>query len=60
MRTGPKELNIRAMSRFRSLGLQGHAYGGVTGRDGEALPCPTEKVVFRLLQWPYVAPEKRV
>lgn len=60
VRTGPKDFNIRMMARFRALGLRGHAYGGVTGLDGLEIACPTEEEVFRLLQWAYVAPEKRV
>ena len=60
VRTGPKDFNIRMMSRFKALGLKGHAYGGVEDSAGHQHDCPTEEEVFRLLQWPYVAPEKRV
>ena len=28
VRTGPKEFNVRIMTRFRELGMAGHAYGG--------------------------------
>jgi len=59
VRTGPKEWNIRAMSRFRELGMQGHAYGGVTDEEGNEVDCPDEQSVFRLLGWPYVPPERR-
>lgn len=59
VRTGPKEWNIKAMSRFRELGMQGHAYGGVTLRTGLPFECPTETIVFNLLGWPYTPPEKR-
>jgi DNA polymerase/3'-5' exonuclease PolX len=59
VRTGPKEFNIKMMTRLKALGLQGHAYGGVTDKEGKELTCPTEVEVFRLLQWPYVAPEQR-
>jgi len=59
VRTGPKEWNIKAMSRFRQLGMQGHAYGGVTLRNGLPFECPTEVLVFNLLGWPYTPPEKR-
>ena len=34
VRTGPKEFNVRMMSRFRELGMRGHAYGGVTDPRG--------------------------
>jgi len=59
VRTGPKEWNIRAMSRFRELGMQGHAYRGVTDEEGNEVDCPDEQSVFRLLGWPYVPPERR-
>lgn len=59
VRTGPKEFNIRAMSRFRQLDMRGHAYGGVTDAEGLELVCPTEEEVFRLLGWGYVPPEGR-
>jgi DNA polymerase/3'-5' exonuclease PolX len=61
VRTGPKDFNIRMMARFKALGLQGHAYGGVEDKWGKQfMLCPTEEEVFRLLQWNYVPPEKRV
>ena len=46
------------MRRFQQLGMNGHAYGGVT-RGGEELQCPTEESVFELLEWEYLAPWKR-
>lgn len=58
VRTGPAEWNIRAMQRFRKLGMEGHAYGSVT-KDGQAIDCPDEATVFRLLGWLYTAPENR-
>jgi DNA polymerase (family X) len=58
VRTGPKEFNIRVMSRFRALGMKGHAYGGVS-RGRETVACPDEETVFRLLGWPYLAPQQR-
>jgi len=58
VRTGPKEWNIRAMSRLRELGMQGHAYGGISRSDSE-LNCPDEETVFRYLGWSYVPPEER-
>jgi len=60
VRTGPREWNIKAMSRFRELCMQGHAYGGVTDANGRALNCPDEETVFQRLQWAYVSPERRV
>ena len=58
VRTGPAGFNVRMMSRFRELGMAGHAYGGVT-RGGEELQCPTEERVFELLEWEYLAPWAR-
>jgi len=58
VRTGPKEWNIRAMSRLRELGMQGHAYGGIFRSDSE-INCPDEETVFRYLGWSYVPPEER-
>lgn len=60
IRTGPSEWNIRAMSRFRKLGMLGHAYGGISHWDGSELNCPDEETVFRHLGWPYIPPERRV
>jgi len=58
IRTGPKELNIKAMKRFMELGMKGHAYGGVS--IGEAMmECPDEETVFKLLGWKYLLPEQR-
>lgn len=59
VRTGPKEWNVRVMSRFMALGMRGHAYGGVT-RGKQEYPCPEEADVFKLLRWAFVPPEKRV
>ena len=67
VRTGPAEFNIRLMSRFRELGLRGHAYGGVTkpgpyphpSSKREEIDCPDEETVFRLAQWEYADPEDR-
>lgn len=58
VRTGPAEWNIKAMSTFRRLGMEGHAYGGVT-KDGQEIDCPDEEAVFRLLGWDFMAPENR-
>lgn len=60
VRTGPAEMNIRMMTRFRNLGMKGHAYGGVTQDDGTEIPCRTEERVFQLLGWPHQNPEDRV
>ena len=59
VRTGPKEFNVRMMSRFRELGMPGHAYGGVTDQGGAEIECPDEETVFRLLGWPGMPPERR-
>ena len=59
IRTGPKEWNIRAMSRFRELGMMGHAYGGVSAPDGSELSCPDEETVFGYLGWSYIPPGRR-
>ena len=58
VRTGPKDLNIRAMKRFRDLGMRGHVSSPIT-RSEEEIPCPTEELVFDLLEWKYVEPRKR-
>lgn len=60
VRTGPKEWNIRVMSRLRELGMQGHAYGGVSAADGKEINCPDEEAVFRCLEWAYVPPDRRL
>ena len=59
VRTGPKEFNVRMMSRFRELGMRGHAYGGVTDIEGSEVECPDETTVFRLLDWSWIPPEER-
>ena len=59
VRTGPADFNVRIMTRFRDLGLRGHAYGGVTLPTGEIVHCPTEKDVFRHLGWDYLEPQNR-
>ena len=59
VRTGPREFNIKLMSRFKALNLQGHAYGGVTDEYGTELPCPTEEKVFDLAGWRFRPPEER-
>ena len=60
VRTGPKEWNIKAMSRFRELGMRGHAYGGISDSDGREINCPDEETVFQYLRWTYLPPERRV
>lgn len=59
VRTGPADFNIGVFSRFRELGMVGHAYGGVTDTDGMEIDCPDEETIFRLLGWPFIAPEER-
>jgi len=60
VRTGPKAWNIRMMRRFRELGMEGHAYAGISLSKGQEVNCPDEDAVFRYLGWRYVPPEKRV
>lgn len=64
VRTGPAEWNIRAMQAFRALGLEGHAYGGVTWQDhsgeGWEIDCSAEETVFGALRWSYVRPADRL
>lgn len=59
VRTGGAEFNKRVMSRFRKLGMRGHAYGGVTDQEGNEIDCPDEETVFRLLGWAWIPPERR-
>ena len=59
VRTGPREFNVRMMTRFLELGMKGHAYGGVTDRNGNEVNCPDEYAVFRILGWEYLSPEDR-
>ena len=58
VRTGPADYCVQVMERFRALGMQGHAYGGVTRGDLE-IQCPTEEAVYDLLGWQYCPPERR-
>lgn len=58
VRTGSAEFNKRAFTRFLQLGLEGHAYGGVT-KGGVEIDCPDEETVFRLLGWEFAEPEAR-
>ena len=60
VRTGPASFCVRLMAHYKSIGCSGHAYGGVTDRNGQEIACPTEEDVFRLAGWPYVPPEKRI
>ena len=60
VRTGSASFCIKVMSRLIALGHQGHAYGGVTLKNGVEVACPTEGEVFDLLGWPFVAPEARL
>lgn len=59
VRTGPADFNIRMMARFKTLGMRGHAYGGVTVNEAE-MDCPTEAAVFDLLGWSWARPEDRL
>ena len=59
VRTGPKDWNIKVMSRFQQLGCQGHSYAGYTDQSGQEHDCPDEADVFAALGWPWIAPEAR-
>ncbi len=64
IRTGSREFNIAIMSRFKKMGHEGHAYGGVTlfAADPERrqeVECPDEQAVFDLLGLPYIEPQDR-
>ena len=59
IRTGPKEFCRKLMTRFKKLGMKGHPYSGVTGVDGEVIPCPTEEDVFAAADWPVIEPQYR-
>lgn len=59
IRTGPKEMNVRMMTRCAGLGFKGYVYG-IRNRQGEDMAVPDEESVFRLLGWDYVPPEQRV
>lgn len=58
VRTGPADWNKRAFTRFHELGMQGHAYGGVS-KGAAHIACPTEEDVFRLLEWDWADPKDR-
>ena len=59
VRTGSADFNKRMMQRFIDLGMRGHAYGGITSRNGTEIECPDEETVFRHLGWDYIEPERR-
>ena len=59
IRTGPKEFNIKMMTRLKTLGLQGHVNQPIQDQNGDPLPCPTEEILFRLLGWRFLPPEER-
>ena len=58
VRTGPAAFNVQLMARFKTLGMAGHAYAGVT-YNGAEVDCPTEREVFRHAQWDYLEPQER-
>ena len=60
VRTGSAEFNIRVMARFKELRMHGHAYGGITGTQGQEIDCPTEEVVFKHLGWGFIEPKDRI
>ena len=53
------DADFAVLSEGATVDMEGHAYGGVTGPDGEEIACPEEEVVFRLLGWPWSPPELR-
>lgn len=59
VRTGPKAFNIKVMAHFRKQGMRGHAYGGVSDRNGEEIICPDEEAVFNLLAIGFIPPQYR-
>lgn len=59
VRTGPGEFNVDLMKRFKQVGRAGHAYGGVTDRDGQEIACPDEETVFRLAELEWIKPTER-
>ena len=59
VRTGPKDFNVKVMTKLLQLGLRGKAYGGISFPDGQEMDCPNEETVFRALGWPWRPPELR-
>ena len=60
VRTGPADYVRRAMARFQQLGLHGKPYAGVVDEQGREIACPTEEVVYQLLKWSWLDPDKRL
>lgn len=59
VRTGSASYCVKVMSRLKALGYRGHAYGGISLSDGTEIECPTEKLVYQYLGWPWLEPSKR-
>ena len=59
VRTGSAAFVVQFMTRLKSLGKAGHAYGGISISDGTEMTCPTEEIVFRELLWRFRPPEER-
>lgn len=47
IRTGSADFNVWLMQRFKKMGIDAHAYGGLTLDTGEEISLPTEEDVFR-------------
>jgi len=60
IRTGSKEHNIKLAQRARQIGMKLRASGdGIEDGNGELLRVGAEEDIFRLLELPYLRPEKR-
>lgn len=61
IRTGPADFSRNLVTRLKTIGYpvrEGCIWSG-TGERARPIPAPTEADVFRIAQWPYVAPEDR-
>ncbi len=48
-RTGPRRFNTRVMARFKEVGMEGHAHGGVPLPKGANVEIPDENALFKLV-----------
>lgn len=58
-RTGSKEHNIFLIEHAKRLGLVWKPYDGVFDADGQCLAAESEEKIFKALDLPFIAPEKR-
>lgn len=58
-RTGPAAFNIRIIRACADQGVKLHAYGKGLTRNGEVIPCGSEKAIFAVAKMNYLPPEKR-